>query len=125
VLGGVRIGKGCVIGANSLVTRVSQKIFVGGNRKSIFLTGLLRLAANQRYQDIPDYHLAYGSPARPIRKISGPPAGEEWTLSTVTESVTTLANRPLRVKDGVYIASVVVILWSCLVWVILSQAATS
>jgi len=46
ILGGVTIGHGCAIGAGSLVTK-----------------------------DIPAYSLAYGSPARVIRRIDGP-AGE-------------------------------------------------
>lgn len=55
ILGGVTIGKGCVIGANSLVTK-----------------------------DVPAYHLAYGTPARVIRRISN--AEQDFTsLDYVSE----------------------------------------
>lgn len=43
ILAGVTVGKGCTIGANSLVTR-----------------------------DIPDYSVAYGSPAKVVKKVEPP-----------------------------------------------------
>lgn len=57
VLPGITIGRGCSIGAGSVVTKVSAYFFT-----------ILSLA-NTSIQDIPAFHIAAGNPARVLRKI--------------------------------------------------------
>lgn len=56
VLPGITIGRGCSIGAGSVVTKVMELSF----QNQTMLIG---------HQDVPPFHVAAGNPARILRKI--------------------------------------------------------
>jgi len=95
VLGGVTIGDGCVIGANSLVTR-----------------------------DIPPYHLAYGAPARVIRRVAedefAPRSMLPACITDILGRCSSFANRPLRVREFVVVVFGCGFVWECVRWVLFS-----